>query len=237
MTIWIFFVNEVRDMRERRNDEWIMSTRDCMNMNTTTWEDEILIPVLLHFFSLSCHHRSHLSVDSPCSRRQHKGHRRHKSVSITLKPGTASAGRFEEKASENNHQRVESHINWTPHFMGINVIKIFRYVHMNNHGDDDYDYDGICFFIHHRTLNPMRGNHKNVVFSAPFPDLSTNNISSLTEDNFKGQQNLLELDLSSNQLTSINPGTFKFLIVSVSPLLHGGAREKFLFLVDKMIFE
>lgn len=45
-------------------------------------------------------------------------------------------------------------------------------------------------------------------------DLSRNNISTLSEDNFKGQQNLLELNLSKNKLDVVASGTFKYLTVS-----------------------
>lgn len=45
-------------------------------------------------------------------------------------------------------------------------------------------------------------------------DLSKNNITLISEDNFKGQQNLLELNLAKNKMDHVNSGTFKYLIVS-----------------------
>jgi hypothetical protein len=45
-------------------------------------------------------------------------------------------------------------------------------------------------------------------------DLSKNNITLISDDNFKGQQNLLELNLSKNKMDQIPSGTFKYLIVS-----------------------
>lgn len=45
-------------------------------------------------------------------------------------------------------------------------------------------------------------------------DLSKNNITLISDDNFKGQQNLLELNLSKNKMDQIPSGTFKYLVVS-----------------------
>lgn len=45
-------------------------------------------------------------------------------------------------------------------------------------------------------------------------DLSRNNISHIYDDNFKGQQNLIELNLSTNKMERIPSGTFKYLTVS-----------------------
>ncbi|CRK92177.1 CLUMA_CG005705, isoform A [Clunio marinus] len=42
-------------------------------------------------------------------------------------------------------------------------------------------------------------------------DLSKNNIRLISDDNFKGQQNLLELNLSKNKLEQISSGSFKYL--------------------------
>lgn len=53
---------------------------------------------------------------------------------------------------------------------------------------------------------------------SPCADLSRNNISAVSEDNFKGQQNLLELNLSRNKLDQIPSGTFKYLTVRQSKL-------------------
>jgi Leucine-rich repeat (LRR) protein len=46
-------------------------------------------------------------------------------------------------------------------------------------------------------------------------DLSRNNITSLVDDNFKGQQNLLELNLGKNKMDQIPSATFKYLTVSM----------------------
>lgn len=53
-------------------------------------------------------------------------------------------------------------------------------------------------------------------FLALLSDLSKNNITLISDDNFKGQQNLLELNLSKNKLDQIPSGTFKYLIVSAN---------------------
>lgn len=51
------------------------------------------------------------------------------------------------------------------------------------------------------------------IYSA-FKDLSRNNITVVSDDNFKGQQNLLELNLAKNKMDQIPSGTFKYLTVS-----------------------
>lgn len=58
-----------------------------------------------------------------------------------------------------------------------------------------------------------------------FSDLSKNNISVVSEDNFKGQQNLLELNLAKNKMDHIPSGVFKYLTVSRTnvPELHANS--------------
>lgn len=50
------------------------------------------------------------------------------------------------------------------------------------------------------------------------PDFSKNNITVISDDNFKGQQNLLELNLAKNKMDQVPSGTFKYLTVS-EPLM------------------
>ena len=51
-------------------------------------------------------------------------------------------------------------------------------------------------------------------FATSKPDLSKNNITLITEDNFKGQQNLRELNLAKNKMDQVPSATFKYLTVS-----------------------
>lgn len=53
-----------------------------------------------------------------------------------------------------------------------------------------------------------------LLYSFCYADLSRNNITSISEDNFKGQQNLLELNLAKNKMEQVLGGTFKYLTVS-----------------------
>lgn len=72
----------------------------------------------------------------------------------------------------------------------------------------------------------LRGNEKTFLFSS---DLSRNNISTINEENFKGQQNLLELSLSENRMEQVPSGSFKYLIVSFTvALLSCSAHLNFL---------
>lgn len=45
-------------------------------------------------------------------------------------------------------------------------------------------------------------------------DLSKNNITNITENNFRGQDNLHELDLSKNKILRMASSTFRHLMVS-----------------------
>jgi len=47
-------------------------------------------------------------------------------------------------------------------------------------------------------------------------DLSKNNITNITENNFRGQDNLLELDLSKNKILRMASSTFRHLTVSTA---------------------
>ena len=51
------------------------------------------------------------------------------------------------------------------------------------------------------------------------PDLSKNNITQINVDNFKGQQNLLELNLSKNKLDRMPSSPFQYLVVSRTRIL------------------
>lgn len=53
-----------------------------------------------------------------------------------------------------------------------------------------------------------------MTFCLTLADLSRNNITVISDDNFKGQQNLLELNLAKNKMDQIPSGTFKYLTVS-----------------------
>lgn len=50
-------------------------------------------------------------------------------------------------------------------------------------------------------------------------DLSKNNITNITENNFRGQDNLIELDLSKNKILRMASSTFRHLTVSISDIL------------------
>lgn len=60
----------------------------------------------------------------------------------------------------------------------------------------------ICYFIQHLKL----------IAISP-TDLSRNNITALVDNNFRGQENLQELDLSQNKIHSLISWVFHYLLV------------------------
>ena len=103
-------------------------------------------------------------------------------------------------------------------FQSLKKLEILRIIESNVPAIGMHSFWGVPSL---RTLGKLKENLLPAsIFTLCFPrlalDLSKNNITSISDDNFKGQQNLLELNLSKNKMDQIPSGTFKYLIVSVN---------------------
>lgn len=102
-----------------------------------------------------------------------------------------------------------------PVFQSLKKLEILRIIEANVPGVGVHSFWGVpSLRILGREMSRTQSNQHVNNCSRSHIDLSRNNISTLSEDNFKGQQNLLELNLSKNRLDHMPSGTFKYLTVS-----------------------
>lgn len=92
-----------------------------------------------------------------------------------------------------------------------------------------FPFSNFCLFFLQKTVAPFscfllrideipsitnKKTNDNYHMDVSLADLSKNNITNITENNFRGQDNLHELDLSKNKILRMASSTFRHLTVS-----------------------